>query len=388
MHTPAEQAGFRRIPLAAPELAGNEEAYVVEALRSGRVSSTGDFLDRFEREFAAVCGTRHAVACSSGTTALHLALATLGARRGDEVIVPAMTFIATANAVRYCGATPVFVDIDPLTWCLDPQAVADAVGPRTVGIIPVHLLGHPADMDPLNAIAERHGLWVVEDAAEASFATYRGRPIGSLGDAATFSFFGNKIVTCGEGGAVTFSSDRLVGRMRMLRGHGMDPGRRYHFPLVGFNYRMSNLTAAVACAQLERRDAILARRRAIVGLYEERLAAEPGLRQRVDAPWAGVSPWLVAIVVDRDTLGLDRDSLAAALAAAGIETRPLFHPLHLQPPYHRAAARRGIGSLPHAEALGADGLMLPTHTLLTDDDVAFVCEAITAAGRRHRRRAA
>ena len=384
-----EPTGFRRIPVAAPDLSGNEEAYVVEAVRSGWVSSTGAFLERFEREFAAASGTRHALACSSGTTALHLALATLGVGRGDEVIVPATTFVATANAVRHCNATPVFVDVDPETWCLDPRGVAAAVGPKTVGIVPVHLLGHPADMDAINAIAEQHGLWVVEDAAEATFATYRGRPVGSLADAAAFSFFGNKIVTSGEGGAVTFSRDDLGKRMRMLRGHGMDPARRYHFPIVGFNYRMSNLTAALLCAQLERREVLVARRLEIVRLYDERLRLQPGLAHRTDAPWAGVSPWLVAVVVDRDNFGLDRDALAATLAGRGIETRPLFPPLHRMPPYRRFAARQGITSLPVAEWLGADGLMLPSHPQLTDDDVAFVCEAIAAAGGgRARRRTA
>lgn len=381
-----EPEPFRRIAVAAPDLTGNEEAYVVAAIRSGWVSSSGEFLTRFEREFAAACGTRHAVACSNGTTALHLALATLGVGRGDEVIVPATTFVATANAVRHCNATPVFVDIDPETWCLDPRGVAAAVGPKTVGIIPVHLLGHPADMDAINAIAAEHGLWVVEDAAEAPFATYRGRPVGSLGDAAAFSFFGNKIVTSGEGGAVTFSRDDLTQRMRMLRGHGMDPERRYHFPIVGFNYRMSNLTAALLCAQLERSAALVARRREIVRLYEEQLRLQPGLTHRTDAPWAEVSPWLVAVVVDRDSFGLDRDALAAALAGRGIETRPLFPPLHRMPPYRRLAARQGIVSLPVAEWLGAAGVMLPTHPLMSDDDVGFVCAAIAASGRSHIRR--
>lgn len=386
MHRRLEPLSFRRIRIAAPDLTGNEEAYVVEAVRSGWVSSTGAFIERFEQEFAGCCGTRHAVACSSGTTALHLALATLGVGRGDEVIVPATTFVATANAVRFCQATPVFVDVDPETWCLDPRGVAAAIGPKTVGIMPVHLLGHPADMDAINAIAERHGLWVVEDAAEAAFATYRGRPVGSLADAAAFSFFGNKIVTSGEGGVVTFSRDDLAARMRMLRGHGMDPARRYHFPIVGFNYRMSNLTAALACAQMERREALVARRREIVRHYDEQLRLQPGLDHRTDAPWAGVSPWLVAVVVDFDGFGLDRDALAAVLATRGIETRPIFPPLHRMPPYRRFATRQGIVSLPVAERLGASGLMLPTHPLMTDDDVAFVCEAIAAAGRGHARR--
>ncbi len=379
---------FRQIPVSAPDLTGNEAAYVAEAVQSGWVSSIGGFVDRFEREFAAACGTSHALACSSGTTALHLAIAAFGARRGDEVIVPGTTFVATANAVHACGATPVFVDVDPTTWCLDPRKVAAAVTPRTRGIVPVHLLGHPADMDAINTIASHHGLWVVEDAAEATFARYRGRPVGALADAAAFSFFGNKIITSGEGGAVTFSRDGLEKRMRMLRGHGMDPERKYHFPIVGFNYRMSNLTAALACAQFERRDELIARRRAVVDVYAEVLGGVSGLECRRDADWADAVPWLFALLVDRDSFGIDRDGLAVTLAARGVETRPMFPSLHRMPPYRRAAKRRKL-SLPNADRLAATGLMLPVHPLMTADDAAFVCDAVIAAGRgRLLRRAA
>lgn len=370
----------RQIPVSAPDLTGNELAYVAEAVQSGWVSSIGGFVERFEREFAAACGTSHALACSSGTTALHLAVAALGARRGHEVIVPGTTFVATANAVRACGATPVFVDVDPDTWCIDPQGVAAAVTPRTRGIIPVHLLGHPADMDAINAIAAHHGLWVVEDAAEAPFAFYRGRPVGSLADAAIFSFFGNKIITSGEGGAVTFSRNGLERRMRMLRGHGMDPARKYHFPTVGFNYRMSNLTAALACAQLERRGGLMARRQSIVDVYDHVLRRVAGLGCRCDAPWADAVPWLFAVIVDRESFGIDRDALAAALAARGVETRPMFPALHLLPPYRRTDGRR-TPSLPVAERLGGNGLMLPVHPLMTEDDAMYVCDVLLAAGR-------
>jgi perosamine synthetase len=379
---------FREIPVSAPDLSGNEAAYVAQAVQSGWVSSSGSFVDRFEREFAAVCGTTHSLACSSGTSALHLAVAAFGARRGDEVIVPSTTFIATANAVRLCGATPVFVDVDPDTWCLDPRGVAEAVTPRTRGIVPVHLLGHPADMDALNAIAAHHGLWVIEDAAEATFARYRGRPVGSLGHAAAFSFFGNKIITSGEGGAVTFSGDGLDTRMRMLRGHGMDPERKYHFPVAGFNYRMSNLTAALACAQLERWQELMVRRRSVHAVYADMLGSVSGVVCRRDAAWADAVPWLFTVLVDRDVFGIDRDGLAAALAVRGVETRPMFPPVHGMPPYRRSFARRQV-SLPVAELLGATGLMLPVHPQMTEDEAVFVCEAVVAAGRsRAVRRAA
>jgi len=213
----------------------------------------------------------------------------------------------------------VFLDIEPTTWCLDPSLIEDAITPRTKGIIPVHLLGHPADMDPIMDMARTHGLWVVEDAAEATFATYRGRAVGSIGQAATFSFFGNKIITSGEGGAVTFREPQLERRMRMLRGQGVDPARRYHFPIVGFNYRMTNVAAAILCGQMERRQEIVARRQEIVSLYAVHLADIPGITIREDADWATVAPWMASCVVDPGRFGCTRDDLADRLENIGID---------------------------------------------------------------------
>lgn len=368
----------RRIPIAEPDLSGNEQAYVLEAVRSTWIASAGEFLRRFEREFAAACGTRFALGVNNGTTALHLALETLGLRDGDEVLVPSMTYIATVNAVSYCRARPVFIDIDPDTWCIDPGRLEEAITPRTRGIIPVHLLGHPADMDAINAVAARHDLWVVEDAAEAPFATYRDRTVGSLAAAATFSFFGNKVLTSGEGGAVTFSDQRLETRMRMLRGQGMDLERRYHFPIIGFNYRMTNVAAAILCGQMERRDEMLARRRQIMRGYEDRLRDVPGLVLRRDADDVVTSPWLFSCLVDEAVFGRSRDALASLLAERGVETRPMFIPIHTLPPY-RHLARRQRADLPETMRLGATGLMLPTYPQLTDDDVDFICDVIIAA---------
>jgi len=310
----------RRIAIAEPDLSRLEEEYALAAIRSTWISSTGEFLARFEREFAAASAAAHALAVSNGTTAIHLALAALNVGPGDEVIVPSMTYIATANAVRYCGAEPVFVDVEPGTWCIDPARVEEAITPRTKGVIAVHLLGHPADMDPLLEIASIHGLWVVEDAAEATFATYKGRTVGSLGRIGTFSFFGNKVLTCGEGGAVTFQDPALLTRLRMLRGQGMDPRQRYYFPIVGFNYRLTNVAAAILCGQMERRGDILRRRREIVALYAQRLRGIPGIGVRADAAWATTSPWMFAATLDGDA-GVDRDSVARRLAEAGIEVR-------------------------------------------------------------------
>lgn len=369
------------IPVSMPDLSGNEQAYAADAVASTWISSSGKYLDRFEQEFAAACDCRFALGTSNGTTALHLALAALGVGPGDEVIVPSMTYIATANAVTYCGADPVFVDIEPTTWCLDPARIEDAITPRTKGIIPVHLLGHPADMNPILEVARVHGLWVVEDAAQATFATYRGRVVGSMGQAATFSFFGNKILTSGEGGAVTFQDPQLERRMSMLRGQGMDPNKRYHFPIVGYNYRMTNVAAAILCGQMERREELVARRRQILKLYAESLADIPGIALRDDAPWAEVAPWMASCIVDPGRFGCTRDDLATALKETGIDTRPMFIPIHRLPPYRKAASKRRT-MLPVTDRLGALGLMLPTFTQLADEDVVRVCDSIRRIGRQ------
>ncbi len=377
------------IPVSMPDLSDLETRYAAEAVASSWVSSSGAFLDRFEQEFAEASSSRFALGTTSGTTALHLALAALGLGPGDEVIVPAMTYIATANAVRYCGAEPVFVDIDPATWCLDPTAIEAAITPKTKGIIPVHLLGHPADMDPILKLAVTHGLWVVEDAAEATFARYKGRLCGSLGTVGTFSFFGNKILTSGEGGAVTCSDESLRQRMALLRGQGMDPQKRYHFPIIGFNYRMTNVAAAILCGQMERRESIISRRAAILSLYAEALADIPGLALRDDAPWAESAPWLFSCLIDPVTFGCRRDDLAEELSQRGIDSRPMFIPIHRLPPYRQSARKRRT-VLPVTDRLGSLGIMLPTYPQLSDADVLRICGTIREIGRAHlsRRKAA
>ncbi|HEX5576551.1 MAG TPA: DegT/DnrJ/EryC1/StrS aminotransferase family protein, partial [Gemmatimonadales bacterium] len=231
----------RFIPVAAPMLVGNEKAYVLDCLDSSWISSAGQYVSRFEAAFADFCGVKHAVACCNGTAALHVALSALGVGPGDEVIVPTLTFVATANAVIQCGARPVFVDSEPETWNIDPALIEAKITPRTKGIIVVHLYGHPAEMESIVSTARRHGLFVVEDAAEAHGAEHNGRRVGSLGDVGIFSFFGNKIITTGEGGMVTTSDDTLAARVRQLKAQGIDPNRRYWYPVIGYNYRMTNV---------------------------------------------------------------------------------------------------------------------------------------------------
>lgn len=366
-----------KISIANPDLGGNEAAYVNEAIESTWISSTGPFVSRFEKEFAELCGSADALSVCNGTIALHLALLGLDVRPGDEVLVPSLTYVATANAVRYMGAEPVFVDVDPVTWCMDPKQLEKHVTRRTKGIIAVHLYGHPADMDEINQIAAVHGLWVVEDAAEAHFATYRGRPTGSLAKIGTFSFYGNKLVTCGEGGAVTVSDPHLATRMRTLRGQGADPNRRYYFPVTGYNFRLTNVACAILCAQLERKDEMLAKRRQIYAWYTDRLADVPGISMQPVAPWAQIDPWLFSIRVFRDGYGVSRNGLMARLTDAGIDSRPFFIPLHTLPPFRENVRE----PLPWTEEISGSGLNLPTYTQLSESDVDRICDVIKRNAR-------
>ncbi len=365
------------IPFAAPDLSELEERFLLEAFRSSWISSSGSFVERFESEFAALCGTRTAVAVANGTVALHLALLALGLEPGDEVLVPALTYVATANAVRYVGAEPVFVDVDPQTWCLDPARLEEAITPRTRGILAVHLYGHPADMEAINRVAAAHNLWVIEDAAQAHTARYKGRAVGGLARAATFSFYGNKIFTSGEGGAITLSDPQLEARMRLLRGQGMDPRRRYFFPVIGYNFRLTNLACALLCAQLRRRGEILERRRRIFATYRCLLEDLAGIEGPPRAPWAEPAPWVYSITVDASVYGRSRDELADWLAERGIETRPFFVPLHRLPPYREPSRRRG-DYLPVSERLGRTGLSLPVHAGLSEAELEHIAGLIRA----------
>jgi len=361
------------IPIAEPFLGQEELDNVVEAVRSGWVSSKGKFIPEFESGFAAYCGVKHGVATSNGTVALHLALTALGIGPGDEVIVPTLTFIATANAVTYTGAKPVFVDSHPDYWCMDPVLIEPAITPRTRAIVPVHLYGHPCDMDPIMSIAQRHHLYIVEDAAEAHGAEYQGKRVGSFGDIACFSFYGNKIITTGEGGMCLTSNDELAGKMRILRDHGMNPERRYWHDVVGFNYRMTNLQAALGVAQLTRLDALVARKREIAGWYAEAfkpLADEGLLTLHPEMPWAKCVFWLYSVLLD-GRLHSGADRLMEQLALRGIEARPMFHPIPEMPPYAHTAE---CG--PVARTLAAAGVSLPSAPSLGRTTCADVASAI------------
>ncbi len=357
------------IPVFAPWLSENVRRYVLDCVESGWISSLGEYVGRFERDFARFCEAQHAVATSNGTTALHLALVTLGLGPGDEVLVPDLTFVATANAVRYTGATPVFVDADPGTWTLDPADARRKLTGRTRAIVPVHLYGHPVDLDPLLALARSHGLEVVEDAAEAHGARYKGRRVGALGHLGAFSFYGNKIITTGEGGMVVTNDPALAERAAFLRDHAMDPKRRYYHPEVGFNYRMTNIQAAIGCAQLEQAEAILGRRKAIAAAYEAGLADLPGLTRPPAQAWAENVYWMYSVLVE-PAFGRDRDAVREGLRARGIDSRPFFVPIHELPPY------RSEAPFPVASRLARTGLNLPSGTGLGHEEIALVCRAL------------
>ncbi|MDQ3650183.1 MAG: DegT/DnrJ/EryC1/StrS family aminotransferase [Acidobacteriota bacterium] len=359
----------RFIPVASPVFAGNEKSYVADCLDTGWISAGGDYVGRFESAFAEFCGVRHAVACCNGTVALHLALMALGVKAQDEVIIPTLTFVATANAVTYCGAQPVFVDSEPRTWNIDPAAIERHITPRTRGIIAVHLYGHPADMDAIKAIAERYHLLVIEDAAEAHGAEYKGRRAGSLSDMATFSFYGNKIIATGEGGMVVTDDARLAERARLLRGQGMDPERRYWFPIIGYNYRMMNIPAAIGLAQLEQVDWHIARRLEVAAWYREELQELPGINWQTTPEWGRHVYWMWTVLMDKKT-EQERDQITKRLWQRGIETRPVFYPVHSLPPYRDPTQSE---SYPVAEQISRCGISLPTWAGLTYSDVRYIC---------------
>jgi perosamine synthetase len=321
--------------------------------------------------FAAFCGASYGVATSSGTSALHLALLALGIQPGDEVIVPALTFIATANAVQYVGATPVIVDSERTTWNIDPACVEAAITPRTKALIPVHLYGHPAAMAELLCIADRHGLAVVEDAAQAHGARINGRRVGALGNAGCFSFFGNKIISTGEGGMLVTNDVRIFERARLLRDHGMSPTRKYWHEALGYNYRMTNIQAAIGVAQLERVEETLQAKRTIAREYNRLLKAVHGVTIPPDAPDAESVYWLYSVLVNERAFGMSRDDVMAALHSEGIETRPFFPPIHTQPIYATGQ------SLPVSEDLAATGLNLPSAPNLRQEDAQRVARALS-----------
>ena len=381
------------IPLCVPELRGNEWAYLKECLDSGWVSSAGPWVDRFETRFAELVGMPHAVATSSGTAALHLALLVAGVQPDDEVLISDLTFIAPANAVRYAGAWPVFIDVSPDWWQMDPARVAAFLeegcswdgkelrnrssGRRVTGILPVHILGHPADMDRIIELAHRYGLWVVEDATESLGARYQGKPVGTAGDVGCFSFNGNKLITTGGGGMLVTNDEAKAKHARQLATQARDDPVEYIHREIGFNYRLTSVQASLGLAQLDHIDDFLGAKRRIAARYTEELAEVPGITLMSEAQWASSAWWMYTVLVEPEQYGQSSRDLLKRLAAARIETRPLWQPLHLSPAHRDGVSTTG----PVSERLWHQSLSLPSSVGLTAPDQARVIELITSAER-------
>ena len=359
-------AGNFRYYMAEPDIGVREREYMNEAFDSGWISSKGSFISRFESEFAKFSETKYAVTCSNGTAAIHLAVRALGIGEGDEVIVPNLTFASPANAVIYEGGKPVLVDVDRKYWCIDPDQISSNITERTKAIIVVHLYGHPADMGKIMNIAKSHGLKVIEDCAEAHGATYNGRKVGSIGDIGCFSFYGNKIVTTGEGGIITTNDQELAEKIRVLRDHGMRPSKRYWHDEVGFNYRMTNIQAAIGLAQMESIEQKIMKRRWIAKKYSEYISNEAELQPEM--PWASNVYWLPTFMLNSYYNADSRDSLMELLAKRGIESRPVFYPLNEMPPYANEK------SFPASNYISYHGISLPVSNRFGEDDIQFISE--------------
>lgn len=371
------------IPVNEPSVGERELRYVTDAVKGGWVSSEGSYLRRFEELWAAYCGMGHGIACANGTVALELAVAALDLPKGSEIILPSFTIISCAQAVVRNGCTPVFVDADPETWCMDVNAVSRKATSRTRAVMPVHMYGHPVDMDPVVELAHKNGWTVIEDAAEAHGAEYKGRKAGGLGDLSCFSFYANKIVTTGEGGMVLTRDAARAERLRSLRNLCFNPNRRFIHETLGFNYRLTNVQAAIGVAQIERIDETVAHKRWMADAYRARLQHLPELQLPVERPWAKNVYWMFGVVLT-DRYPGDAAEFATKLASRGVMTRPFFIGMHEQP------ALRELGVLdndayPVTERLGRRGLYLPSGQTLSNEQLQAVCDAVEACVRETRR---
>lgn len=371
-----------------PELSGNETKYVLDCLETNWLSSTGPYVEKFEKAFAEYCGVPYAVACSNGTTALHLAMLAAGVGIGDEVLVPDFTLIADSNMVMLAGAKPVFVDIDPETWCIDPAKAEEKITPRTKAILCVHMFGHPCDMHALRRLADEHSLVLIEDAAQAHGSIYDGQVAGSLGDLSCFSFYATKTLTTGEGGLVLTKNKEIDHKLRLLRSHGFEgAGRTYIHTTFGYNYRLTNLQAAIGLAQVEQLEEKAQKKCAVFSQYQQRLAEIPGIVLQRSRENVRNTYWNVVIVLE-DEFGHSAAALMDILGQHSIQTRQLFQPLHGQPLYHVPAGERVFrdevypdcsGAYPVSDWLATRGVSLPSSIGLSTSDIEKVCEVIAGA---------
>ncbi|MCH7746273.1 MAG: LegC family aminotransferase [Chloroflexi bacterium] len=382
------------IPLSAPELRGNEWKYVKECLDTNWVSSAGAFVDQFERMLADYVGAEHAVATCNGTAALHTALLVAGVQPDDEVLVSTLTFIAPANAIRYVGAWPVFMDAEPDYWQMDAQKVTEfldkwcrwengrlvnrATGRRIKALMPVHILGHPCDMTPLLEVARKYELTVIEDATESLGARYNGQKVGTLGDIACFSFNGNKLLTTGGGGMIVTDNEKWAERARYLTTQAKDDSYEYIHQEIGYNYRLTNIQAALGCAQLEQINDYIAAKRLIAAMYEDSLGNLPGITLMKEADWAFSAFWMYTVLVDEAEYGTNCRGLLDILRENGVQTRPLWQPLHRSPAHRGAQAWR----CSEADRLYEQALSLPCSVGISESELARVAELVAINGGR------
>lgn len=361
----------RQFMVLEPDIGSQEKSNVIECVTTGWISSQGRFIGVFEKAFSDYLGGGHAIAVSNGTVALQLALTTLGIGRGDEVIVPNFTFGASINAIIHAGATPVLADVSDDTWTIDLEDFQERITPRTKAVMPVHIYGQPARMDEIMTIAAARGLLVIEDCAEALGASYKERRVGLDGDATCFSFFANKTITTGEGGMVVFKDEAAAKRSRVLRDHGMNPQKRYWHDYAGFNFRMTNMQAAIGVGQMERIDLLLDRKRSIFQKYDALLSEQDSISLLPKNDWSENSYWLYTIILNSYASDV-RDQLITNLGYRGIDARPGFYPMHLMNPYKRY----GRGTYPVSSRLSANSISLPSSFGLSDDEIGHIVETL------------
>jgi perosamine synthetase len=382
------------IPLSVPEIRGNEWKYIKECLDTGWVSSVGPFVERFERDIAGFVGTQFGVATVNGTAALHIALQVAGVGSEDEVLISSITFIAPANAIRYIGAFPVFIDAEPEYWQMDPQKVLDFLeegcqwrdgalynrktGRRVKAILPVHVLGHPVDLDPILEAARKYNLTIIEDATESLGAKYRGRMVGNLGDIACFSFNGNKIITTGGGGMIVTNNEEFARRAKHLTTQAKDSPGEYIHSEIGYNYRLTNLLAAMGCAQMELLPEYISIKRQIASVYTNALEGVRGITTMRQAPWAFSTYWLYTVLVNSREFGMDNRELLGGLEQMKIQARPLWQPMHQSKVFDDC----GAFECPVADRLSREAISLPCSVGLTEEDLQAVISIVTSSARR------
>ena len=349
-----------KYPIYIPDISGNEKEYVYDCLDSTWISSLGKYIDKFEEMMCVYTGVKYAVSVHNGTEAIHLALLTLDLKPGDEIIVPDFTFIATANAVKYIGATPVLVDVDPYTWNIKAEDIEKSITNKTKAIIVVHIYGCPVEIEPILKLAKKHNLFVIEDAAEAIGAEYKNKKAGNLADIATLSFFGNKTITTGEGGMVLLNDPIYAKKARQIKGQGVSPSQRYYHPVLGYNFRMTNIQAAIGCAQMERIESILKKKIHIYNYYKSKL--EGRVKFQLIPDHIKSSYWMISFELENKII---KEKLSIHLENNGIETRPFFYPVH-EMPYFESVNNTVTKSL------SENGLTVPSYPLLSEEDIDYI----------------